>query len=103
MKYVSAKLGTMRKPQEFCVRPRSDGKIHIQSDTSMGYFDPATGEGVLNQRGNTFLHDSAALGAREITYPADFVAECVAALPDPNGETTLAGGAILMANMIKVI
>ena len=36
--HVSAKLGTMRKPQSFIVMPMSDGKIMIQSEGAEIYF-----------------------------------------------------------------
>jgi hypothetical protein len=93
----------MRKPQNFSVAPMSDGRIMIQSDKSIGMFDPETGAGVLNIRGCYFPHLHAALGAKPITFPADFVAECVKVLPTPGGQTSLAGGAIVVVNTVQVI
>lgn len=68
-----AKLGKMRKPQRFVTYPRKSATepIVIQSDKAIGKFDPKTGEGVMNFRGQYFLHLSAALGAERFTLPAD--------------------------------
>jgi hypothetical protein len=51
---VHAKFGKMRKAQEFLVRPRSDGTIQVQSDKSIGLFDPGTCLGVLNMHNKTY-------------------------------------------------
>ncbi len=74
---VTAQLGNMRKPQEFTVYPKTgDGRIIVQSDKSIGQFDPETGKGVLNTRGCYFPHLSGALGAQEYDFPDDFVEKC---------------------------
>jgi hypothetical protein len=103
MRYVTAKLGTMRKPQEFSVRPMSDGRVIVTSDKSTGTFDPLTGQGVLNQKGAYFVHLSAALGAKPYTYPAEFIAECRAVVTGQVPETVLAGGAVRLTNMVTVV
>lgn len=79
---VTAKLHTMRKPQEFSIFPVNDGKhIIVQSDKSIGKFDFRTGKGVLNVKGAYFPHLSPLLGAFEYQFPAEFVAACLAECP----------------------
>lgn len=96
---VVAKLGTMRKPQEFSVLPTEDGeRIIVQSDKSIGMFHFRTGQGVLNQKGCYFPHLSGVLGAKGYEFPADFVAECLAQCPTLGGETNL-GGVIVSHNV----
>jgi hypothetical protein len=72
---VRARLGNMRKPQEFIVARTDRGNYIVQSDKSIGEFDPATGKGVLNTRGSYFPHLSRALGAKPYTFPPEFVQE----------------------------
>lgn len=78
----TAKLATMRKPQDFTVYPGGpDEVVQVQSDRAIGRFDPQTGVGVLNWRGSSAkygVHLSKFLGAEDFTFPADFVAECLA-------------------------
>ena len=77
-RYVTAKLGNMRKPQEFIVYPTSDkGNVIVQSDKSIGAFDAKTGEGVLNTKGCYFPHLNQFLGAQPFTFPTDFVVQCI--------------------------
>lgn len=73
IKTFEAKLANMRKPQEFVVYPRKNhaDTIKIQSDKSIGQFDPVTGEGVLNTKGQYFVH--LAMGV-PYTLPADVLA-----------------------------
>ena len=82
MKNVTAKLSKMRKPQSFTIYPRStstsDNDIIVQSDKSIGKFNPETGEGVLNTKGSYFPHLAFAL---PFQFPADFVQACVEAQP----------------------
>ena len=79
MKQVTAKLGNMRKPQDFVVYPPSDkGNIIVQSDKSIGAFDIRTGEGMLNTKGCYFPHLNAICGAIPFTFPDDFVLKCIA-------------------------
>jgi hypothetical protein len=74
---VIAKLGNMRKPQQFIVYPRKNGEnITIQSDKSIASFDPHTGLGYLNTKGSYFMHLHPALGAVSYTFPHDLVALC---------------------------
>lgn len=77
-KEVSAKLGNMRKPQSFVVYPRQAGEpVHVQSDRACGWFDPATGKGMLNTKGSHSAHLLPALGARAYTFPNEFVCACL--------------------------
>ena len=84
MRNIEAKLGKMRKPQSFTVYPRStsakpgDNRIIVQSNKSIGMFDPETGEGVLNTKGSYFPH--LALGA-PFQFPTEFVKACIEAQP----------------------
>jgi len=76
---IKAKLGNMRKPQEFIVYPRSNkDNIIVQSDKAIGCFDATTGEGFLNTKGCYFPHLSQFMGAIPYTFPTDFVAKCIA-------------------------
>lgn len=71
------KLAGMRKPQNWIVCPVSnndDGSIYVQSDKSIGKFDPNTGKGVLNTKGTNFVHlYHASLGAKPFIFPQEFV------------------------------
>jgi hypothetical protein len=70
----SAKLGKMRKPQEFVAFiDNATGKIIVQSDKSIGLFDPETGKGILNIKGSYFIHLNVVLGAKPFQFPPDFV------------------------------
>lgn len=98
--HVTAKLHTMRKPQEFSIRPSSNGThLFIQSDKSTGRFDFRTGKGVLNTKGTTFLHLNPALGAFEYQFPAEFVAECLSQCPPLDSETK--GGGFVIRNTVQ--
>ena len=71
---VKYKLGTMRKEQQFSVSQTRDGQIMVQSDKSIGTFDPATGEGKFTQQG-CYFHHLAYLG-KPFVFPAEFVQLC---------------------------
>lgn len=75
---IKAKLGRMRKPQEFVIYPKQDdpGHIIIQSDKSIGRFDRNTGKGVLNTRGCYFVHLNKILGAEPYEFSMEFVRMC---------------------------
>ena len=99
MKSVTAKLAGMRKPQMFTVYPRQSdtAKVVVQSDRAIGEFDPATGVGVLNWRASGskyFFHLSFAAGAERYTFPPDFVAQCIAAVPKSGAAI---GGGVVVA------
>lgn len=81
---VTAKLGTMRKPQTFVTYPRKSATetVIVQSEKAIGQFDPATGKGVLNAKGSKskgFIFLSPFMGAEPFQFPADFVAAAIAA------------------------
>lgn len=99
---VVGKLANMRKPQEFLVRPASDGTVYVQSDKSTGRFDFRTRKGVLNTKGTSFMHLNPVLGAVEFEFPADFVKACLAACPALDSVTDTGAGVILV-NTVKVI
>jgi hypothetical protein len=80
IKTVTAKLGNMRKPQEFVVYPRKDGElVKVQSDKSIGVFDPETGVGRLCTKGS--YGPDLVLNGQPYTFPADFVASALDATP----------------------
>ena len=84
MRSIEGKFANMRKAQRFTVYPRStsaradDNRIIVQSDKSIGMFDPATGAGVLNTKGQYFPHLSFAV---PFQFPAEFVQACIEAQP----------------------
>jgi len=102
IKTVTAKLATMRKPQNFVIypfKPESNGTITVQSEKAIGRFDPVTGQGVLNSKGQSykyFVHLMPQMGAVPYTFPREFVDECVASQPQsgdsigPNGTVRIA-------------
>ena len=93
---IAAKLGTMRKAQSFTVYPMgSDGSITVQSDKSIGVFNPATGKGLLNTKGGYFIHLSRSAGAVPYEFPADFVTACIAAVPKKGAQ--IGGGIVVIA------
>jgi hypothetical protein len=99
---VAGTFGNMRKPQEFIVLPTSDDNIVVQSDKSIGMFDPETGRGVLNTKGKYFPHLTPAGGAQPFTFPRDFITACLRACPSTGGETALAGGAVIVKHTVQV-
>jgi hypothetical protein len=95
IKTVTAKLATMRKPQEFVIYPvdlsdpTKPTSITVQSDKAIGKFDPATRKGVLNFRGSNskyFPHLSASLGAVPYEFPKEFVEAVLNAIPRKGDE-----------------
>lgn len=85
--YLTVKLGNMRKAQEFLVLPTKPGeKIIVQSDKSIGCFNPDTGKGILNTKGCHFPHLNKMLGAVEYQFPTDFVEACKANIPKSGSE-----------------
>lgn len=66
MKKVKLKLSKMSKEQTFVVS-KIDELILIQSNKSIGLFDPATGKGRLNTKGCYFQHLSFGCISYELT------------------------------------
>lgn len=94
IKVVSAKLGNMRKPQEFVVYPSGDDEcITVQSDKSIGRFDRQTRKGLLNTKGCYFHHLAKFMGAVDFDFPETFVKECIEAQPKKGD--SIGGGIIL--------
>jgi hypothetical protein len=95
MKTVTAKIANMRKPQEFVVYLTSDkGNIIVQSDKCIGSFDAKTGIGLLNTKGCYFPHLSQFMGAKQFTFPTEFVLQCMAAQTDTGdliGQSAITG------------
>jgi hypothetical protein len=94
MKRITAKIGNMRKAQEFVVYPLSKGEttpttVTIQSDTRIAVFETATGRGMLSKAkssGAYFMHLSAALGATPFVAGPDLVLAALAAQPKSGDE-----------------
>jgi hypothetical protein len=95
IKTVTAKLATMRKPQEFVIYPPDFSKpdqpifVTVQSDKAIGRFDPTTGKGVLNYRGSNskyFMHLVKFMGAEDFQFPVEFVKEVMDAIPSKGDE-----------------
>lgn len=91
MKQITAKLGNMRKAQEFIVYPASklldeSTKITIQSDKRIAQFDTVTGEGKLSvQRPNgAYFHDL--FFGTDVVVPQDVIAAALAAQPKSGDE-----------------
>jgi len=85
----SYKLAGMRKDQRFVVYPRKSASdpIKVQSDKSIGMFDPVTGRGLLNRKGKYFLHLNEGLGAEPFEFPREFIDMALAAeLKQQGGE-----------------
>lgn len=95
---VSAKLGSMRKAQDFLIQPTSDGRVMVQSTKSIGIFDPKTGEGRLCTTGCYFVHLSI---AKPFSFPPEFVSEVLHACPSLGGETTVGG--VTIQHTVKII
>lgn len=77
LKHVKAKLGTMRKAQDWLPQPCDNGDIVVQSDKRIGRFNPTTGAGMLSTRGSYFIHLLPEMGAMCFIFPEEFVKECV--------------------------
>jgi len=67
---VTAKLGAMRKPQEFLPHRTANGTVVVQSDKSIGTLDLSTGQGRFTTKGCYFPHLAL---AEPFTFPAEFV------------------------------
>lgn len=97
MKSVMAKLGNMRRAQDFTVYPNQDNnQIVIQSDKRIAAFDKFTGQGLLSDgKGGHqgFIKLSPVLGAKEITVSQEFIQECLKA-QTPQGERISIGGGV---------
>jgi hypothetical protein len=77
---VSYQFKGQRKPQEYVVYPyQGDGKLKVQADSVIGYFDFKTRKGLINKKGSNpkyNVHLSPALGAEPFEFPQDFVDAC---------------------------
>lgn len=96
---VSAKIGNMRKPQDFVVYPKqvspnspagNNETLTVQSDTVIAKFDIKTGIGIYaNQPGGAYFITLAIKG-KPLTVPPDILAAFIAA--QPKSGDTMAGG-----------
>ena len=95
---VSAKLGSMRKAQDFLIQPTSDGRVMVQSTKSIGIFNPKTGEGKLCTTGCYFVHLSL---AKPFNFPPEFVSDVLHAGPGLGGETDIGG--VTVQHTVEII
>jgi hypothetical protein len=99
-KYITAKLGGMRKADQFVVyAPREDGRIMAQGDRTICLFDPTTRRGLLNWRGSNskyFIHLNPIAGAEPYEFPQEFVDACINEMPN-HGEAIDARGTVRWA------
>lgn len=80
---VTAKLGKMRKAQEFSVYPRNNDTepVVVQSDKSIGRFDPVT------RKGKLWIGKGAHPGFMQLAFgddyefPQEFVDACLVQKP----------------------
>ena len=83
IKYVTAKLASMRKPQAFLVYAKGWGLdeniLKVQSDKSIGRFDIESRQGYLNCKNAHSLDVNK--GAIAYKFPLDFVNACIEAQP----------------------
>ena len=71
IKTFDFKLPKQRKARTWVVYPsESNSKVVVQSDGVIGEFDPTTGKGKLNPKGEYFFHLSF---AKPFEFPNDFV------------------------------
>jgi hypothetical protein len=103
MRRVTAKLANQRKARDWLVSPCDDGELIVQADGAIGKFDFRTRTGVLNTRGGYFMHLSPVMGAKAYEFPADFVRDCLEACPALDGQTSLAGGAVIVENTVRTL
>lgn len=86
VKPVIAKLGGMRKTQEWFIYPRKQGEpIIAQCDRAIAQVDPQTGKGLLNWKGSGgkyFMHLSKFMGAEDYQFDDIFIAACLARIPE---------------------
>ena len=99
MTRFNAKLGNMRKAQNFIVYPEGGDPdlITIQSDKRICRFHKDTGKGMLSdgKGGHPGSHRlSEFLGAKPVIVSASIIAECV--VPQ-SGEEIVKGGCIRLA------
>jgi hypothetical protein len=98
MKKITAKLGNMRKVQDWVVYPRQEGSdrgVVIQCDNRICSFDPDTGKGMLSdgKGGHQGFHKlNAFLGAKEITVPDEVRLAAIEATPKKGD--TIGGGVV---------
>lgn len=89
MKFVTLKLGNMRKPQDFTVYPQAKGvegqsEITFQSDSRIAQINTTTGAGVLSDgKGGHqgFAKLIKVLGAKDITVSQEVIQQLKDAQP----------------------
>jgi hypothetical protein len=101
---IEAKLGAMRKPQSFIVSPTNDDRtVIIQSDKSICRIEFATRKAILNTKGSYFPHLHPSLGAKLVLLPQEFISAVLDLCPAEGSQTSLAGGAVIVENTIRII
>ncbi len=99
---VTAKLGNMRKEQNFSVQRDQNGIYMVQSDKSIGRFD-GKGRGWINFKGAYFHHLTFFLGAKAFDFPAEFVQECQEIFMRPGEKIgNLGGSPVIFAGLTTI-
>lgn len=99
MKCLYWKLGNMRKAQEWIVTCTDKGNVIVQSDKSIGSFNPMNGGlGKLNTKGAYFVHLAT---AQPFQFPADFMQACMSSVMVKPGDT-LGGGCVIYGGTTEI-
>jgi hypothetical protein len=99
---VRGKLAGQRKARDWSVQPEDNGEhVVVQADGAIGRLNIKTRKGVLNTRGEYFLHLSAALGAKPYEFPAEFVRLALECCPALGSESSCGG--VTVVNTIRTI
>lgn len=75
-KSVNAKLGNMRKEEEFTIYPRKEGdNLVLQSDKRICIIDTKTRKGMLSKRCQNpiFIMATRVMGATQIDVPQEVI------------------------------
>lgn len=75
-KSVNAKLGNMRKEEEFTIYPRKEGdNLILQSDSRICIIDTITRKGMLSKRcqNPVFIMATRAMGATQIEVAQEII------------------------------
>ncbi len=96
---VVAKLGNMKKEQDWSVYPRKagDATILIQCDKRIAQINLTTGAGIINsgKRGNDFASLSSFFGGTDFQCPPELLKK-LQSVPEGDGTTSLTARTILL-------
>lgn len=74
-KVVNFKFQGQRKEREYVIVPGNGPSENVifQGEGVIGSVNLTTGKGILNTKGEYFIHLNACLGAKPFQFPAEFV------------------------------